>query len=187
MRNKSIVWFRHDRRQVPSSSVIISGGGVYWENAGLARCSPLLIVPGFLYTLWKVGIVIYFGQRSWLPLSASPLTFILVWPALTVSVSLRPIKNWRDLHLVRLQRNNNIFKCCVTIALILQKNSLKDKILLFYQPDICICCERILLSLRNMFKFLGHTQFLEVCTASKEIMLFHDFVFVLLRFSNGFN
>jgi hypothetical protein len=75
---------------------------------------------------------------------------------------------------VRLQRNNNIFKCCVTIALILQKNSLKDKILLFYQPDICICCERILLFLRNMFKFLGHTLFLEVCTASKEIMLFHD-------------
>jgi hypothetical protein len=25
-----------------------------------------------------------------------------------------------------------------------------------------------------MFKFLGHTQFLEVCTASKEIMSFHD-------------
>jgi hypothetical protein len=32
-----------------------------------------------------------------------------------------------------------------------------------------------------MFKFLGHTQFLEVCTTSKEIMLFHDNGFVLLR------
>jgi hypothetical protein len=35
-------------------------------------------------------------------------------------------------------------------------------------------------------KFLGHTQFLEVCTASKEIMLFHDNAFVLLRYAYGF-
>jgi hypothetical protein len=39
----------------------------------------------------------------------------------------------------------------------------------------------------NMFiKFLRHTQFLEVYTASKEIMLFHDNGFVLLRFAYSF-
>ena len=50
----------------------------------------------------------------------------------------------------------------------------QNGILLFYQSDIHICCERILLFLRNIFKFLGHTQFLQICTTSKEIMLFHD-------------
>ena len=34
-----------------------------------------------------------------------------------------------------------------------------------------------------MFKFLGHTHFLEVWATSQEIMLFHDNGFVLLRFS----
>ena len=72
------------------------------------------------------------------------------------------------------------------LCLILQKKSLEDGIYLFYQPHIHICCERILLFLRNMFKFLGHTQFLEVCTTSKEIMLFHDNGFVLLRFAYSF-
>ena len=75
----------------------------------------------------------------------------------------------------------------VILCLILEKNSLEDGILLFYQPHIHICCERILLFLGNMFKFLGHTQFLEVCTTPKEIMLFHDHGFVLLRFARGFN
>jgi hypothetical protein len=75
----------------------------------------------------------------------------------------------------------------VTITLFLQKKSLEDGIYLFYQPDIHICCERILLFLRNMFKFLGHTQFLDICTTSKEIMLFHDNGFVLLRLARGFN
>jgi hypothetical protein len=73
------------------------------------------------------------------------------------------------------------------LCLILQKKSREDGIYLFYQPHIYICCERILLFLRNMFKFLGNTQFLEVCTTSKEIMLFHDNGFVLLRFAYGFN
>jgi hypothetical protein len=73
------------------------------------------------------------------------------------------------------------------LCLILAKKSLEHGIYLFYQPHIHICCERILLFLRNMFKFLGHTQFLEVYTASKEIMLFHDNAFVLLRFARGFN
>ena len=73
------------------------------------------------------------------------------------------------------------------LCLILYKKSSEDGIYLFYQPDIHICCERILLFLGNMFKFLGHTQFLEVCTGSKKIMLFHDNGFVLLRFARGFN
>jgi hypothetical protein len=69
----------------------------------------------------------------------------------------------------------------------MQKKSLEDGILSFYQPDIHICSERILLFLGNMFKFLGHTQFLEIHTTSKEIMLFHDNGFVLLRFAFDFN
>ena len=32
-----------------------------------------------------------------------------------------------------------------------------------------------------MFEFLDYSQFLEICTASKEIMLFHDNGFALLR------
>jgi hypothetical protein len=63
----------------------------------------------------------------------------------------------------------------------------RNGVCLFYQPDIHICCERVLLFLGNMFKFLGNTQFLEICTTSKEIMLFHDHGFVLLRFTGGFN
>jgi hypothetical protein len=73
------------------------------------------------------------------------------------------------------------------LCLILQKKSREDGILLFYQPDIHICCECILLFLRNMFKFLGHTQFLEIRTTSEEIVLFHDNGFVLFRFARGFN
>ena len=38
-----------------------------------------------------------------------------------------------------------------------------------------------------MFKFLGHTQFLEVFASSKEIVLFHENGFVLLRFDWDFN
>ena len=33
----------------------------------------------------------------------------------------------------------------------------------------------------------GHTQFLVIRTTSKEIMLFHDNAFVLLRLARGFN
>jgi hypothetical protein len=73
------------------------------------------------------------------------------------------------------------------LCLILQTKSREDGILLFYQPDIHICCECILLFLGNMLKFLGHNQFLEICTTSKEIMLFHDNGFVLYRFAYGFN
>jgi hypothetical protein len=38
-----------------------------------------------------------------------------------------------------------------------------------------------------MFKFLGHTQFLEICATAKKIMLFHDNGFVLLRFAFNFS
>ena len=38
-----------------------------------------------------------------------------------------------------------------------------------------------------MFEFLDYSQFLEICTASKEVMLFHDNGFVLLWFAGGFN
>ena len=57
----------------------------------------------------------------------------------------------------------------------------------FHQLDIHICCERVVLFLRNMFKFLGHTHLLEVCATSKEIVLFHDNGFVLFRFACRFN
>jgi hypothetical protein len=62
-----------------------------------------------------------------------------------------------------------------------------DGVLSFHQPDIYICFECIVLFLRNMFKFPGHTHFLEVYATSKEVMLFHDNGFVLLRFACGFN
>jgi hypothetical protein len=42
-----------------------------------------------------------------------------------------------------------------------------DGVFSFHQPYIYICCERIVLFLRNMFKFPGHTQLPEVCTTSK--------------------
>jgi hypothetical protein len=70
---------------------------------------------------------------------------------------------------------------------ILQTKSLSNGAELFYQPDIYICFECIVLFLRNMFKFRGHTQFLAICATSKEIVLFHDNGFVLLRFASGFS
>jgi hypothetical protein len=63
-----------------------------------------------------------------------------------------------------------------------------DGVISFYLPDIHICFERIVLFLRSMFKFLGHIHFVEeVYATSKEIVLFHDNGFVLLRFACGFN
>jgi hypothetical protein len=135
----------------------------------------------FLCTIWNVVILIFFEQRSWLA-NSHQLSFSL---NRRLSASLSSTKNRCD-HLVPLQCNNKRFNRCVTIALIFQKNSLEDGILLFYQPDIHICCERIVLVLGNMFKFLGHTQLLEVCTTSKENILFHDNGFVVFRFAYGF-
>ena len=39
------------------------------------------------------------------------------------------------------------------------------------------------LFVRNMFKFLGHNQFLQISEALKKIVLFHDHGFILLRFA----
>ena len=58
---------------------------------------------------------------------------------------------------------------------------------IFFESNSYICSEHIVLFLRNTFKFLGHSQFLEICATSKEVVLFHDNAFVLLRFACGFN
>ena len=63
----------------------------------------------------------------------------------------------------------------------------RDGVCLFCQPNIHICSEHIVLFLRNMFKFLGHSQFLEFFATSKEVVLFYDHGFVLLRFACGFD
>ena len=87
--------------------------------------------------------------------------------------------------------SNNIIYCLYLLCSILQKRrsiaKSHDGVLSFHQPDIHSCCERVVLFLRNMFKFRGHTQLPEVCAASEEIMPFHDNGFVLLRFACGFN
>ena len=54
-----------------------------------------------------------------------------------------------------------------------------DGIHLFCQPNIYICCEHTVLFLRNVFKFFGHSQFLEIRATSKEVVLFYDNGFVL--------
>jgi hypothetical protein len=51
-------------------------------------------------------------------------------------------------------------------------SSNEDGTSLLCQLDAHICCQRIVFSLRNMFKFLGHTQFLEICATAKKVMLF---------------
>ena len=38
-----------------------------------------------------------------------------------------------------------------------------------------------------MFKFFAHSQVVEICATSKEVMLFHDKDFVLPRLACGFN
>ena len=66
-----------------------------------------------------------------------------------------------------------------------QKISLEkapDGVRLFCEPNIHIGCKRIVLFLRSMFKFLCHSQFLEMRATSKKVVLFHDNGFVLLRF-----
>ena len=87
--------------------------------------------------------------------------------------------------------SNYIISYLYLLCSILQKRrsitKSHDGVLSFHQPDIHSCFERIGFFLRNMFKFPGHTQLPEVCTTSKEIMLFHDNGFVLFRFACGFN
>ena len=65
--------------------------------------------------------------------------------------------------------------------------SLGDGHKLFHQPDIHLCFERVVFFLRNMFKFLGRTQFLEEYANSKETVLLHDNGFVLLQFPGDLN
>ena len=60
---------------------------------------------------------------------------------------------------------------------------LDDGLYLFHQPDSHRCFKRVVLFLGNMFKLLGHTQLLEKCAISEEIVLLHDNGFVLLRFT----
>ena len=67
------------------------------------------------------------------------------------------------------------------------KTSLNDGVQIFSQLDFPVCCQYMFLSLGNMFKFLGHNQFLEISAASKEIVLFHDHGFVLFRLACGVN
>ena len=69
----------------------------------------------------------------------------------------------------------------------INSEAIPDGIRLFCQPNMYICCEDIVLFLRNVFKFFGHSQFLEICATSKQVVLFYDNGFVLLRFACGFN
>jgi hypothetical protein len=75
----------------------------------------------------------------------------------------------------------------VIFVFISSEKSRNDGAQPFHQPDIHICFERIVLFPRNMFKFRGHTQYLEICATSKKIMLFYDNGFVLFRFASGCN
>ena len=69
----------------------------------------------------------------------------------------------------------------------INSEAITDGIHLFCQPNIYICCEHIVLFLRNMFKFFSHNQCLEIRATSKEVVFFYDSGFVLLRFACGFN
>ena len=52
--------------------------------------------------------------------------------------------------------------------------AIPDGIRLFCQPNMCIFCEHIVLFHKNMFKFFGHSQFLDTCATLKEVVLFYD-------------
>jgi hypothetical protein len=71
---------------------------------------------------------------------------------------------------------------CVVI-----KTLLDDGAQPYYQPDIYLYFECVVLLLRNMLEFIGNTQLLAYCTAPKEIVLFHDNGFVMLRSGCGLN
>ena len=76
--------------------------------------------------------------------------------------------------------------CCEVLSILISSEA-KNGIHSFCEPNIYYCCEHIVLFLRNMFKFFGHSQFLEICATLKEVVLFHDNDFILLRFACGFN
>ena len=48
-----------------------------------------------------------------------------------------------------------------------------------------MCCEHNFYFLWDRFKHIGDSQFLEIVTASKEIMLFHDHGVVVFRFPDS--
>ena len=81
--------------------------------------------------------------------------------------------------------------CCLNLLCsILEKTSIQklpDGVRSFCEPNIHICCKRIVPFLRNTFEFFGHSQLLEICATSKEVVLFHDNAFVLLRFAGSCN
>ena len=58
---------------------------------------------------------------------------------------------------------------------------------IYFVNLIFIFVVNILFFFLGMFKFFGHNQFLEICATSKEVVLFYDNGFVLLRFACGFN
>ena len=105
---------------------------------------------------------------------------LTIAPAISILFIFKNVKNY-----VAYMDSNEMTTC--SILVILQRKSAQDETKLFYQLDIHFCCEHFVLFIRNLFKFFGHTQFLEVCPASQEIMLFYDDGFVVLRFACGFN
>ena len=63
-------------------------------------------------------------------------------------------------------------------------SQVRDGVGLFRQPNIHIRCELFVPFLRNMFKFLGHSQYLEMCYFMIIILSCCD---QRLRFACGFN
>ena len=56
-----------------------------------------------------------------------------------------------------------------------------------HPTDILVHCEYSFHFLWDNFKHAGHSQFFEVVTTTKEIMLFHDLGVVVFRFHDGYN
>ena len=56
-----------------------------------------------------------------------------------------------------------------------------------HPTDILVHCEYSFHVLWDNFKHVGHIEFFEVVTTTKEIMLFHDLGVVVLRFPGGYN
>ena len=94
-------------------------------------------------------------------------------------------------HMCRVLQDHTIPSAIYTVMFIsmeeINSEAIPDGIRLFCQPNIYICCEHIVLFLRNMFEFFGLSLFLEICATSKEVVLFYENGFVLLRFACGLN
>ena len=70
---------------------------------------------------------------------------------------------------------------CVILRLLVQQKLHQNGICLSHQHDIHIRLQPIVLFLRNIFKRHHYNQFLAISAASEEIMLFHDYGFIMLR------